>query len=404
MATWLVTLFRRRPGWLGYLLVGTGCLQARLSVAQESAEQPHARVAALVGITLVGPASAHGIAELLEEWFRESGIDITMSTQSSVSLEQVTRAPPDGVRARLWLTLPTERLARVYMADTREQRFLVRDVELPTGLDELGREQLAQVVLASASAFIERRAESSLESVQRTLGPPRTLEPASTTPSNGPDHPSPPSPPPTATARRRPTSALAPEPGPQPATLARPDERDTRGVALAASYAIRMRGDEGVGHGPGVFAQGLLFTASGWTLGAALAARYELPVTSQGEHLDLHLDTLGARVALAAQRRTGNERGVGLWFGGGVDWVRYDPRAGQDRTLALHAARVDARPLLTLAGQHYWLMGSLRAGAMLSLDLLLIRRHYSVRLDSTEQREFTPWALLPSASIFCGWN
>lgn len=63
-------------------------------------------------------------------------------------------AADDGV-PRVFIDLGNPFVARICIADGRLEHFLLRELDMPTGLDELGREALAQAVESSMAALLD---------------------------------------------------------------------------------------------------------------------------------------------------------------------------------------------------------------------------------------------------------
>ncbi|HEY6723489.1 MAG TPA: hypothetical protein VI197_05630, partial [Polyangiaceae bacterium] len=122
-----------------------------------------------VRVSLVGRAYTHELSELLAEWLLLQRLQARIQPQPRLSLDDLLDSS-DSNSVRVWLTLRSPEQARLYVADARGRRFHVRDVPLDHGLDELGREKVAQVVLASVLAFVERSLpETPLEAVKHAL-------------------------------------------------------------------------------------------------------------------------------------------------------------------------------------------------------------------------------------------
>lgn len=61
--------------------------------------------------------------------------------------------PPGSRTVRIWITLPDPAVARLWFAAPTLDRYLWRELALPRGLDEVAREQLAQIVQSSSDAL-----------------------------------------------------------------------------------------------------------------------------------------------------------------------------------------------------------------------------------------------------------
>ena len=138
------------------------------------------------------------------------------------------------------------------------ERFLVRDVPLPTGLDAAALETLAQVVESSIVALI------SDERVGMT--------------------------------RAEMTVALAPAPvASEPEAAPVPPKPPPWRGALAAFYALEgFATDPAVEHGPGILAAADRRVGR-WLAGGWVSAQYVIPMTVDGSLVGVRLDALALR-------------------------------------------------------------------------------------------------------------
>jgi hypothetical protein len=143
--------------------------------APEHASVPH------VDVAVVGRFSnAEQMGARVASWFTGQGIAAQTRLAPELSPSSLFE-PIETPGVRIWLTQSTPTMARLFFAvQERSQppRFLVQDVELRSGVDELGIERLAQVAYFSAIAAWEGSAESSREQVEQGLGVKAAAAPA----------------------------------------------------------------------------------------------------------------------------------------------------------------------------------------------------------------------------------
>jgi hypothetical protein len=177
-------------------------------------------------------------------------------------------------------------------------------------------------------------------------------------------------------------------------------------LAVGASYSVRLRGDEGAGHGPGAWLSVLFDQHPGLTPGVALWGRYEWRTTAQGKSVNLAVATFAARALFLGDWRVSSEPrfSVELGLGGGLDWVQFEPRARSDTTLAMAEGDSDLRPMAMVLGRALWDLDSWFLAIAGHLDLALRPTRYSVRVAGMDQLEFTPWRLQPGLSLMAGWH
>ncbi len=194
----------------------------------------------------------------------------------------------------LWIRISEQSAARVYLSVTEadgNSRYLVRELQLDAGLDEVGSEMLAQVVHSSVQALWRREQQTSRQAVLAALE--REIEPP------------PPAPAPVPVA-----------PAPRPAAKPEPKTASLR-FAVGASDTAHASGAEGWLHEPGAF---LAFEHSA-RLSLRVAVRYLVPT---------EFDVLPARVRLSgssAELRAG-------WLSSGPTHVRVRLEAGLGILLA----------------------------------------------------------------------
>ena len=142
-------------------------------VASSSGPTAPARPLA-VDVALVGGASSQGsLAVRIRSWFGTE-TRLSIETERTLSAERVL-APLAAGHVAVWVTLRSPNEARLYFAAPSERgsvpRYLVRDVPLEWGLDEVGSERVAQVVHSSVSALFEGAIEGTARpALERTLG------------------------------------------------------------------------------------------------------------------------------------------------------------------------------------------------------------------------------------------
>jgi hypothetical protein len=339
-------------------------------------------------IVLVGSVQQPELERLLDEWLETSGLAVTIVGSRSLDVNTVFAVDRDPVRIRIWLTMPSPNVVRLTFADPQAERFLVRDVPLERSLDELGREQIAQVLLAAAQAFRERREDTPREEVRRAL------EQAPQSTSNSDD------------ARTREQRTAAARTAAAPASADADAGRDAAGPVVGwapgVRYALRFKGPEGVSHGPGF----VLESTFAWPtarLGGSIEARYEFAHDVETDEVELSIATLALRVGLVGA--LGGERSGLLGeagFGLDRDAVKARARAGSN-----------VEPRSNIDDQHavfhalvgpYVRWGSFRASFGLRLDVALVRTHYDVIVDGEAKRVLTPWQVQPGTFVGAAWD
>jgi hypothetical protein len=230
---------------------------------------------------------------------------------------------------RCWIDLTDARRARIYFAASSGERFLIRDLELSGGFDELDRATLAEVLDLSLAALAEdERAGLSRAETETLLARRNAALDAAR-------HPTP-APPPSAASTPPPSSAPPPT---------------DRGPRVGAFYAGQAF-STGL---PIVQGPGLLL---GWPLGGSsgnrprgrltgwLSVQYQIPADDQASLVGLRLQAVAPRAGVAMRWPRGLEARLGV----GADLTHLTPLGGTAGTaVSLTSPRWSADLLVTAA-------------------------------------------------------
>jgi hypothetical protein len=348
------------------LVTSSACLALPAGAAEpkNEAAAPSGVVATTrVDVVLVGRAGTDGaLGERIESWFSPA-TTLSITKEQKLVTERVLGPLPTR-RVVVWVTERTAREARIYFAVTADSqeatRYLVRDVPLDAGFDELGGERVAQVVHSSVTALIEGSVEvAERPEIERVLATP--VEPAK----------------PSLARARKPVYVSVP-PARRKAEPSRPGHAflPLAGAFYRGAYA----GDDGFAHGPGV-ALGATFDFGEYGLGAVARGQYVVPRTEDFDGLDIELSgfagRLGARGALFARPLV-----LDLELGGGFSWVRYDPLETASGPIP-GPRDVDPRffAFASLGPTHDF--GPARLGARVELEIYPVRSVY--KLETGEE-------------------
>jgi hypothetical protein len=355
--------------------------------------------AANVEVTLAGGTGHDPVfTDRIASWFDPRRFRVSVRTQAGLDVSRVLAPEREGV-IFVWVSLADARRARFYFAtvsgrDARDgPRYVLRDLPLPGGVDEMGAEHIAEVVFSSVTALLEGQRTHRREEVQRTLeadpsvarrGAPSSMTaPAASIPSPPAVRPAPP---PSAEVSSSPRQPPVPSPpAVVPASAAR---------RWSLGYTVSPRGGEGIWHGPRA---GIRVPLRG-----ALAARATilamLPADAEMGPVVLHL--YGASGALGVAARQSIGAGVTLdWLAAlGFGLVRYRPSVAGDPAIAPAVAATNGRPhaLLGLAASPDrlpWL------SVTAEVEIAFVRSHYDV-LDGAERRPIRrAWPLAPVFAV-----
>jgi hypothetical protein len=278
------------------------------------------------------------------------GAEARIRRGERLTLDTLLHAGAADVLVRCYVDLSTPGRADLYFADRNAQRFLVRQVALPDGLDDLGRETLGQVLTLSVLALLDDDAATLNRDEARAL-----LEGQRGEPSPAP-------------------SALEDEPEPAP-----PTSPPSAAVGLEPFYAARVFASEALlSHGPGL--------DIGWVAGSDndtnalwLGAGYELSRSLRADAASMTWSTLTLRGAFEHLSPVGTSIAVGARAGAGVDWMSFTPGPGANESVELRGGRVTTSFLLHLgAGARVALGPRLHASLRVFADFYPTRARYAV--------------------------
>jgi hypothetical protein len=355
------------------LVTSTACLVLTAGVSAEPSNaraQPSTDARATpVDVVLVGRAGTEGsLAERIRSWFG-TGAALSITNEKKLVAERVLGALPTR-RIAVWVTERTAGEARLYFAVTGETegatRYLIRDVPLTQGFDEIGSERVAQVVHSSVTALIEGSIEvAERPEIERLLAAPAPPYKPSLARPRKPIYV------PVRPPRKKPPPPEPERPGPSFAPLA------------GAFYRGALTGDEGFAHGPGL-ALGATLRYGEFGVGAVTRGEYVLPHSERFEELDMTLWGVMGRVGARGEWIATPAMHYDVELGGGLVWMRYDPEAPTTPSGPLPFARdIDQRFFGFASFGVSRRIDAIRLGGRLEFELYPIRSYYD--LDSGEE-------------------
>ncbi len=299
--------------------------------------------------------SAIGVADRPIRWVPIGRVDV----------DDVVRPPTDvgSQAARAWIDCSSPDRMRIYFANWNAERFLLREVPLPDGLNELALETVGQVIASSLSALMtDDHAGMSRTEINSVLRP----APA--------------------------TSELPP-----------PPHWTARGSLF---YAVQtFAPEQAVEQGPGLMAT--LGPREGrWRPGVWVSGQYQLPETVDSGLIGVRLDTVALRAGAEVARSLGPRVDLALRAGLGGDVIHVAPRRGTvdegQTTLSPDRFSWGFAAQMALAGTVRLDAGFALCVALLA-DADLDRRHYDVAIDGVTLRALTPWWVRPGLMAGVAW-
>jgi len=293
----------------------------------------------------------------------------------------LAQSPVAGVR--VWIVARTATTVWLYFAvqpePGRVPRYLVRDIELDRGFDELGMEQVAQVVYLSSMALWTGQLQSTRSQLEDRLSATFLLPPPSTP---GPRWSAMP-------------TAVAAKSGPAPNKAWQ--GRSGWMLHSELAYGLRLQGREGIAQGP-LGALRFLHASGDLELGGRLSVQFLLPHRQQSDPVVLDLRGYSIRAAPWLSFRKASDLSVTAELGPGMDVVRYSVKSTADPSLQPVPSQWEVRPIAWLAIGIESGSSRIRFGLEASLSVQLLRTHYDLVDGSQHIELLAPWIIQP------GWS
>lgn len=391
------------------------------AAAQANAASRPSELPPLVELVVVPPVSEGEVAppviatlgQRLRGWFRSSGVVTTYDYAPELSQRRVLQQNGQA-GVRVWVVFSDsisqnhQGSAHLYFSVERsanqELKFLWRSVELPSGLDELGVEELVQVIHLASLALWEGTIETSREEVTEQLGRERGALPINAPPtgsSNMLDRPS-------TDALRAAAAAYGWRPAFVRITQAnvsvvRDGQDGKLEPALGIGYLVRWRGKERAATGPE-----LMLGANYWFDRYAVGAR----VTWQSLFTQEIALTPAAFEVGGSSLRLGGNFTVSLHpslhfateIGGGLDIIRYRTLGPTDPQWEVQQEAHDLRPFIYLGAGLQRRMGRLQVGLAALLAVQVRRTRYGFVTGDAYAAQLTPWRVQPGLRLELSWQ
>ena len=394
-----MTRVRHRPAAAAATAAATiawlfGVTTARAASPEAATPTATAHVV-LVGTT----AQTKDLADLLTELLGRKGIDVRLAHEPTFRAADLL-APGDG-RERsvsVFIEVPSEQVARLSFRGPRAARFLLRELGLRNGLDDVGREAVAQVVDSSLAVLLSFSSEGmSRDEASATLASgPSPPPPPGTVVDLGPRAVSP-APPPAAP----PATAIAA--GVTPATPVTAAGAVWRGW-LAPRYSVAYTGNElGTAHGPGV--EGAVERAGVRLLvRARLVAERRFVQVITSPELSAGVRDDSVRLLVELGWAPGPRQAVSLGLGFGADVTAIEPGAARASGVTPATATTNTVPVMRSELRYEIGGAAWRAAALLFADASLFDTHYDILRAGVAERLATPWPVRPGAAVVVGWR
>ncbi len=305
---------------------------------------------------MAGPDERVALVETaLGEPLSRLPIQVLMSRATEVDPKTVVDrgASSSDAFVRVWVDLSRPEKVTLYFVDSAWERILVRNVPLERGLDEVEREEIAQIVRSAVEALL----------AGATIGISREEARAILLPETKPE---------VREVPRKPKKSEAKKPSPIPV----PPPRRALAIEAGGFYEGELYAKT-LWHGPGILAG--VSTRDAIAFGGRLTLQYRLPDRVEGDRLGAEIQALSMR---GLARLTFRDDGFGLCgaLGMGADLTHTSPTRVSGTVVTGHP-RWDAAFVARALGGGGLFFGELGIWAVLGADLDWIETRFVAERD-----------------------
>jgi hypothetical protein len=370
-----------------------------LSCAFGACSEAHAQPASVsvdsaepVRITEVGHSGEwRALEQLLQEFLRPHHISPAFETQGAFYPGDATRdAVSSG--ARVWIELVSAERARLVLSDAKRGRYLLREVPLTNGLDEVGRETLCQVIESALMALRSHDKALTRDELAELLTKP-TLAPAER--------------PHTTNAAAAGAGSLERRAPPKGGVTLEPNTAPSlpSSFRLSLAYLAQWTGSElGLLHGPGLRLEWATRPRAGFLVGGALTGEMHFGQSYSGPLVGVNVRSNSGWLTLVVKRSWSDGTSLGVGAGAGVERSKIVPRAvsGGLRDIAASSSDTTLWLRAELGYERQFAAWSVALG--LVTDIFTHDTHYDVSRAGQTERLFAPWAVRPGLRAALGWG
>jgi hypothetical protein len=333
-----------------------------------------------VEIAVVGDAAgANDLGSRIGSWFQKEHVRVETSRLANLVPDSVL-APPPRAGVHVWIAILAAKRARVFFTVRAQEgdspRYLVTEIAIEDGLDEIGVERIGQIVYLSATGLWAGNLESTREEIVEELHKSRGAAPAPAAP---------PSPETALRAPAPPSSEVA----------------GSIGLRAGFEYAARWRGDAGIAHLLGG-SIGAFQKRSSFELGGLLHVAMLLPGTARASGVEVVTQGVAFAAGVAGERAITRRARACAEIGAGAEAVRYRTDV-TDATLRPSEGGTDVQPFaLSRAGMRFDL-GAVALGLDALVVVELLRTHYDVASTVGRAEIVVPWRVQPGLAAGASW-
>jgi hypothetical protein len=332
-------------------------------------------------IVFVGVAeNTARLAQIIADLLNARGITPRFEQRLGVSESDLTaQQNSNRGHASVWILVPSATSARLVFADRANQRFLIRDIPLLQGLDDFGRESIAQVLESSLLALLGGAKGNDRAQVRSALGSyfapstEQTRLPEAQSTQFAPRHDNP-----------------------------TPTHRTWR-PRLGVTYGLRLSGsDFGLQQGPGILS-GLEFTRPSDSIFVIGAFEWNFERHHRTSEFDLAIQDNLMWLLLGWQRPTRDANFLAV-LGPGLELVRINPQVVATGTASVEQRKVHVSPWVRMAIGFEWGDSPLAIQLLGTIDVSVYRTHYDIVRNGRTEELAKNWVAQPGVAVAALWR
>ena len=327
---------------------------------------------------------------LLTELLERKGVSAELVTQPQFGKEELLREATRDGAVHVFIVPGVAGNVGLYFRGPDGERFLLRSVLLRGGLDDLGREQIAQIVETAVVSLAIPGAGMTREQASVALDDrdaPNPEAPRVDAPSN-------------LGTKAAPLPSSEPLIGaPVPPKTADPLRADR---VLEGWFAVRYGATSlgtpiGIAHGPGLELG--LGARRGWVLRGRLIGERDFTQTLSTSQVTAELSSIRLRFTADVGMVVAPGHALLASLAVGQDRTAVRPRATSGSSIAPAAAFSSSSPIAHAELRYEAGSATLRLGAALGADASLVETHYDVEHPTGRERVVKPWLVRPTSSL-----
>ena len=376
--------------WSVLTLGGISTASAEPARGVDASPTTPARAPLRVFVDFVAIEHPEELDAKIASWFASQRARYASGRLERLDADRLLGIETPGVH--VFVTEVEPRLYRIYFAfrEGAARRFLVRDIALPSGLDEVGMENAAQVIFSASLALSEGREDTPAESVSAALGSSAAEDSTLAVPSSAPPKIEPP-------PRREQLPPLT-------NSLAPAQKKKRWYLVTNLGYAARYRGPEGFAHGPQLGVGVARRAGPLRELGIRMSATLLLPVTLHAHGIDLELRGISSTIEPWIELGPLGKLRLLASVGAGVEFVSAEPHVSDPSRVAASRGTTTVDPFALARLGVYTRLGHVSLGLAIDLTFQAVLRHYDI-IDAGQTRpEFEAWRAQPGLSIQALWT